>query len=164
MNIDNLHYVSGHPLKPPFPQGLQWVIVGTGCFWGAERRFWQQPGVFTTAAGYAGGYTANPSYDEVCSGRTGHSEVVLVVFDPHVISYQKLLSVFWESHDPTQGMRQGNDIGTQYRSVIYCRDREQLAATEASLVEVQAGLNDLCYPGITTEIRMSPEFLSLIHI
>lgn len=158
VNIDNLHYVSGHPLKPPFPQGLQWVIVGMGCFWGAERRFWQQPGVFTTAAGYAGGHTANPSYDEVCSGRTGHSEVVLVVFDPRVISYQKLLSVFWESHDPTQGMRQGNDIGTQYRSVIYCRDREQLAVTKASLVEVQAGLNDLGYPGITTEIRLSPEF------
>ena len=158
VNINNLHYVSGQPLKPPFPDGLQWAIFGMGCFWGAERRFWQQPGVFTTAVGYAGGITVNPTYEEVCSGRTGHSEVVLVVYDPRKISYQKLLAVFWESHDPTQGMRQGNDIGTQYRSVIYCRDKEQLAETRDSLVVVQKGLDALGYPGITTEIRLSPEF------
>lgn len=158
VNINNLHYVSGQPLKPPFPDGLQWAIFGMGCFWGAERRFWQQPGVFTTAVGYAGGITVNPTYEEVCSGRTGHSEVVLVVYDPRKTSYQKLLAVFWESHDPTQGMRQGNDIGTQYRSVIYCRDKEQLAETRDSLVVVQKGLDALGYPGITTEIRLSPEF------
>ena len=158
VQISNQHFVSGHPLKPPFPDSLHWAIFGMGCFWGAERRFWQQPGVYTTAAGYAGGYTANPTYDEVCSGHTGHSEVVLVVFDPDVTSYQNLLSVFWESHDPTQGMRQGNDIGTQYRSVIYCQDSEQLAVTDVSVVEVQKALDELGYPGITTEIRPSPEF------
>ncbi|MDG1819381.1 MAG: peptide-methionine (S)-S-oxide reductase MsrA [Porticoccaceae bacterium] len=158
LSISNSHYVNGQPLKPPFAPGLRWVIVGMGCFWGAERRFWQQPGVITTAVGYAGGYTPNPTYEEACSGHTGHSEVVLVVFDPQQTTFEKLLAVFWESHDPTQGMRQGNDIGSQYRSVIYCQDAEQLAETQASAAMVEAKLVALGFPPITTEIRQAPEF------
>ena len=158
IQITNAHYVNGSPLKPPFAEGLSWVVFGMGCFWGAERRFWQQPGVITTAVGYAGGFTPNPTYEEACSGHTGHSEVVLVVFDPQKTSYDKLLAVFWESHDPTQGMRQGNDIGSQYRSVIYCQDAAQLAETLSSVVDVEAKLVALGYPTVTTEIREAPEF------
>lgn len=158
IQITNAHYVNGSPLKPPFAEGLSWVVFGMGCFWGAERRFWQQPGVVTTAVGYAGGFTPNPTYEEACSGHTGHSEVVLVVFDPQKTSYDKLLAVFWESHDPTQGMRQGNDIGSQYRSVIYCQDAAQLAVTLSSVVDVEAKLVALGYPTVTTEIRQAPEF------
>ena len=132
MPVPAAHDVNGHPLTPPFPDGLQTAVFGMGCFWGAERMFWQTPGVYTTAVGYAGGYTPNPTYEEVCSGRTGHTEAVLVVFDPKVISYEQLLKVFWEGHDPTQGMRQGNDVGTQYRSAIYVTTPEQRAAAEAS--------------------------------
>src|SRR6478672_4144463 len=126
------HFVLGTPIGPPFPEGTEQAIFGLGCFWGAERIFWQLPGVYTTAVGYAGGFTPNPTYEEVCSGRTGHAEVVLVVFDPAVVTYDQLLKVFWEGHDPTQGMRQGNDVGTQYRSVIYTFDDEQRQAAEAS--------------------------------
>ena len=158
MPISNSHYVNGQPIKPPFDHGLRWVIVGMGCFWGAERRFWQQPGVITTAVGYAGGITPNPTYEEACSGRTGHSEVVLVVFDPQQTTFEKLLAVFWESHDPTQGMRQGNDIGSQYRSVVYCQDVQQLAETRASAAMVEGKLVALGYPAITTEICQAPEF------
>ena len=158
MPISNSHYVNGQPIKPPFDHGLRWVIVGMGCFWGAERRFWQQPGVITTAVGYAGGITPNPTYEEACSGRTGHSEVVLVVFDPQKTTFEKLLAVFWESHDPTQGMRQGNDIGSQYRSVVYCQDVQQLAETRASAAMVEDKLVAMGYPAITTEIRQAPEF------
>jgi len=154
----NSHYVNGQPIKPPFDEGLRWVIVGMGCFWGAERRFWQQSGVITTAVGYAGGITPNPTYEEACSGRTGHSEVVLAVFDPQQTTFEKLLAVFWESHDPTQGMRQGNDIGSQYRSVIYCEDVQQLAVTQASAAMVEDKLVAMGYPAITTEIRQAPEF------
>jgi peptide-methionine (S)-S-oxide reductase len=118
MRLSGRHFVNGAPIQPPFPAGMEQAVFGLGCFWGAERKFWQQPGVFTTAVGYAGGFTKNPTYEEVCSGRTGHAEVVLVVFDPKVTSYEDLLRIFWESHDPTQGMRQGNDVGTQYRSTI----------------------------------------------
>jgi len=158
IQITNVHYVNGSPLKPPFAEGLSWVVFGMGCFWGAERRFWQQPGVVTTAVGYAGGFTSNPTYEEACSGHTGHSEVVLVVFDPQKTSYNKLLAVFWESHDPTQGMRQGNDIGSQYRSVIYCQDADQLAVTLSSVVAIEELLVALGYPTVTTEIREAPEF------
>src|SRR4051795_4264478 len=132
MEVPDRHDVLGTPLQPPFPEGMQQLVVGMGCFWGAERAFWQTDGVFTTAVGYAGGFTPNPSYQEVCSGRTGHNEVVLVVFDPAVVSYDALLKVFWEHHDPTQGMRQGNDVGTQYRSAIYTFSDEQQAAAERS--------------------------------
>ncbi len=158
MLFSNAHYVNGQPLKPPFADGLRWVVFGMGCFWGAERRFWEQPGVITTAVGYAGGFTPNPTYEEACSGLTGHSEVVLVVFDPKQTSYNKLLAVFWESHDPTQGMRQGNDIGSQYRSVIYCQDADQLATTLSSAIEVESTLVAMGYPTLTTEIRQAPPF------
>ena len=127
MPVGNRHFVNGHILKPPFPAGLEMAIFGIGCFWGAERLFWETPGVYTSAVGYAGGFTPNPSYEEVCSGMTGHTEVVLVVFDPKIVSYEALLKIFWESHDPTQGMRQGNDVGTQYRSAIYTTTPEQKA-------------------------------------
>src|SRR5919201_3369042 len=132
LQIPDTHYVLGTPLKPPFPDGLESLVVAMGCFWGAERVFWQADGVYTTAVGYAGGYTPNPTYEEVCSGRTGHTEVVLAVFDTKVITYEGLLRVFWENHDPTQGMRQGNDVGTQYRSGIYAFGDAQLRAAEAS--------------------------------
>ncbi len=152
------HFVSGHPLEPPFPEGMQRVLFGMGCFWGAEKKFWQQSGVFTTAVGYAAGSTPNPTYREVCTGRTGHSEVVLVVFDPAVVSYDALLELFWENHDPTQGMRQGNDTGTQYRSGIYTFDETQRAAAEASKAAFQRELAAAGYGAITTEILPAPEF------
>ncbi|MEE4184604.1 MAG: peptide-methionine (S)-S-oxide reductase MsrA [Gammaproteobacteria bacterium] len=146
------HYVNGHPLKPPFPAGMQQVVFGLGCFWGAERRFWEAPGVYTTAVGYAGGYTPNPTYQEVCSGQTGHNEVVLVVFDPEKTTFAALLKRFWEAHDPTQGMRQGNDTGTQYRSGIYTTDAAQQAAALASRDRYQAALTAAGKAAITTEI------------
>jgi len=156
--VSNLHLLSKQPIQPPFADNLQQAIFAMGCFWGAERRYWQQSGVVSTAVGYAGGYTPNPSYQEVCSGLTGHTEVVLVVFDPIEVGYGDLLKVFWESHDPTQGMRQGNDAGTQYRSAIYCTDPVQLQQAEASSKDVQSLLHDLGYGEITTEIREAPEF------
>ena len=158
MPVPEAHYVNGHPLKPPFPAGLEQAMFGLGCFWGAERKFWQVPGVYVSAAGYAGGYTPNPTYEEVCSGRTGHTEVVLVVYDPAKVSYPQLLKVFWEAHDPTQGMRQGNDIGTQYRSCIYAYGSEQLQEAKGSLADYQAALRKAGYPAITTEVREAPEF------
>jgi peptide-methionine (S)-S-oxide reductase len=158
MPVPDEHYVNGHPLKPPFPAGLEQAVFGLGCFWGAERKFWQLPGVYTTAVGYAGGYTPNPTYEEVCSGRTGHTEAVLVVYDPKQLSYAQLLKAFWEAHDPTQGMRQGNDIGTQYRSAIYTYGAEQLEAAQDSLKDYQDALRKASYPAITTEVRAAPEF------
>jgi peptide-methionine (S)-S-oxide reductase len=152
------HHVNGHPLQPPFPAGLQQAVFGLGCFWGAERRFWQQPGVYSTAVGYAGGHTPNPTYEETCSGLTGHTEAVLVVFDPRQTSFEALLKVFWEAHDPTQGMRQGNDRGSQYRSAIYCQDAAQLAAARASQARFQAELDQAGLGAITTEIREAPPF------
>lgn len=152
------HYVSGHRLIPPFPAGLELAMFGMGCFWGAERRFWQQPGVYSTAVGYAGGYTPNPSYREVCTGMTGHNEVVRVVYDPQQISYEDLLRVFWESHDPTQGMRQGNDVGTQYRSGIYVYDAVQRAAAELSRARYQQALSAAGCGAITSEIIEAPTF------
>ncbi|NEO40107.1 MAG: peptide-methionine (S)-S-oxide reductase MsrA [Moorea sp. SIOASIH] len=158
MPVPERHYVNGNPLKPPYPDGLQMAMFGMGCFWGAERRFWQQEGVFTTAVGYAAGITPNPTYQEVCTGMTGHNEVVLVVFDPKVISYEALLKVFWESHNPTQGMRQGNDTGTQYRSGIYTYSEDQKKLAEASQNAYQQALNAGGYGNITTEILDAPEF------
>jgi len=159
MPITNRHHVNGNPIQPPFPDGLALALFGMGCFWGAERLFWQLPGVFSTAVGYAGGYTPNPSYDEVCSGLTGHNEVVRVVYDPAVIDYGQLLAAFWEGHDPTQGMRQGNDIGTQYRSGIYCSDEAQLAAAKTSRARYQEALAAAGRPvPITTEILPAPAF------
>ncbi|MDH4874756.1 peptide-methionine (S)-S-oxide reductase MsrA [Pseudomonas sp. BN515] len=158
MPVPDSHYVNGRPLQGPFPAGLQVAQFGLGCFWGAERRFWQQPGVWTTAVGYAGGFTPNPTYDEVCSGLTGHTEVVLVVFDPRETSFDELLKVFWEAHNPTQGMRQGNDVGTQYRSAIYCYDETQLAAARASQALFQAELEKSGFGAITTEIGEAPAF------
>ncbi len=158
VRVAERHYVNGHPLRGPFPQGLETAMFGLGCFWGAERRFWQQPGVYTTAVGYAAGHTPNPSYEEVCSGRTGHAEVVLVVFDPVQIDYARLLRLFWESHDPTQGMRQGNDIGTQYRSGIYCFGAAQREAAEASKAAYQRALSEAGFGAITTEIGPAPTF------
>jgi peptide-methionine (S)-S-oxide reductase len=152
------HFVNGHPLMPPFPDGLEQAVFGMGCFWGAERLFWQTPGVYTTAVGYAGGSTPDATYEEVCSGTTGHTEAVLVVFDPGQVSYDRLLKVFWEGHDPTQGMRQGNDVGTQYRSAIYTFDDEQRAAAERSRAAYQAVLDASGYGEITTEIRDAPPF------
>ena len=146
------HFVNGHPLEGPFAAGLEQAVFGLGCFWGAERRFWQTDGVFTTAVGYAGGITPNPTYEEVCSGLTGHTEVVLVVFDPSLVSYEQLLAVFWESHDPTQGMRQGNDVGTQYRSTIYTCSDEQQRAAQNSLRAYQDELDNAGYGRITTEV------------
>ena len=156
--VPTRHFVNGNPLKPPFPDGMEQVVVGMGCFWGAERKFWEAPGVFTTAVGYAGGYTPNPTYEEVCSARTGHTEVVLVVFDPAVTSYDEILRVFWENHDPTQGMRQGNDVGTQYRSAIYTYSPEQRKAAEASRDAYGKMLGDAGYGEITTEIEDAPPF------
>ncbi len=158
MAVPEQHFVSGARLVPPFPEGLRRAIFGMGCFWGAERKFWQAPGVYSTAVGYAGGSTPNPSYREVCSGQTGHAEVVLVVWDPKKTSYEALLRIFWENHDPTQGMRQGNDIGTQYRSTIYCADEAELRAAEASRDAYQKVLGEAGHGAITTEIRAAPEF------
>ncbi len=158
MPLHNQHYVNGHPLKPPFPEGMETALFGMGCFWGAERKFWQTEGVYSTAVGYAAGYTPNPTYREVCTGMTGHNEVVLVVFDPSLISYEALLKVFWENHDPTQGMRQGNDVGTQYRSGIYVYSPEQRQQAEASRDAYQVELRKAGYGTITTEILDAPEF------
>jgi peptide-methionine (S)-S-oxide reductase len=152
------HAVLGTPLEPPFPSNLEVAVFGLGCFWGAERAFWQTPGVWSTAVGYAGGFTPNPTYEEVCTGLTGHAEVVQVVFDPAVVSYQDLLKVFWESHDPTQGYRQGNDIGTQYRSAIYVRDDMQRKAAEETLAMYEERLRRAGYGEITTEIAAAGEF------
>jgi len=156
--IPNKHYINGNPLKPPFPEGMKTAMFGMGCFWGAERKFWETEGVYTTAVGYAAGYTPNPTYREVCSGMTGHNEVVFVVYDPSVISYEGILKVFWENHDPTQGMRQGNDTGTQYRSGIYTYSEEQRKLAEASRDVYQKRLSSEGYGKITTEIIDAPEF------
>jgi peptide-methionine (S)-S-oxide reductase len=158
MPVPDAHFVNKHRLTPPFPEGLQRALFGMGCFWGAERMFWQLKGVYSTAVGYAGGSTPNATYREVCTGMTGHNEVVLVVFDPKVISYDELLKVFWESHDPTQGMRQGNDVGTQYRSGIYYEDKDQQRAAERTRDAFQTRLNAAGYGTITTEIVPAPDF------
>jgi peptide-methionine (S)-S-oxide reductase len=158
MPVPARHYVSGNPLEPPYPAGMEFALFGLGCFWGAERRFWQQPGVFVTAVGYAAGLTPNPTYEEVCSGLTGHTEVVRVVFDPAKVSYGALLKVFWESHDPTQGMRQGNDVGTQYRSGIYCYGATQRQAATVSRDAYQRALAAMGLGQVTTEILEAPEF------
>jgi peptide-methionine (S)-S-oxide reductase len=158
MRVPERHFVNGHPLQPPFPDGLETAMFGLGCFWGAERAFWRIEGVYTTAVGYAGGFTPNPTYEEVCTGSTGHNEVVLVVFDPKVVSYERLLKVFWEAHDPTQGMRQGNDVGTQYRSGIYTVGPAQKAAALASREAYQAALRAAAHRAITTEIVDAPPF------
>jgi peptide-methionine (S)-S-oxide reductase len=154
MQFDSAHFVSGNPIVEPVPAGLGKVVFGMGCFWGAERKFWQLNGVFSTAAGYSGGITPNPAYEEVCSGMTGHTEVVLVFYDPGKISFEKLLKTFWESHDPTQGMRQGNDRGTQYRSALFCGTDEQLAVAKRSCEYYQAALDARSSGKITTEISM----------
>ncbi len=158
MPVPSAHHVNGARLEPPFPAGLERAMFALGCFWGAERKFWETSGVYTTAVGYAGGFTQNPTYREVCSGATGHAEVVLVVFDPKKISYSDLVKVFWESHDPTQGMRQGNDIGTQYRSGIYYYDDDQREIAERSREAYQQHLSAAGYGAITTEIVPAPEF------
>jgi peptide-methionine (S)-S-oxide reductase len=158
MPIPDAHFVNGHALAPPFPAGLETAIFGLGCFWGAERVFWRLPGVYTTAVGYAGGFTPNPTYEEVCSGGTGHTEAVLVVYDPKQVSYDTLLKTFWESHDPTQGMRQGNDVGTQYRSAIYATTPAQRKDAEASRERYQRALSASGRGAITAEIRDAPEF------
>ena len=158
MTVPASHFVNGARLEPPFPEGTELALFGLGCFWGAERKFWQTPGVVSTSAGYAGGSTPNPTYREVCSGQTGHTEVVRVVFDPGKVSYAELLRVFWEAHDPTQGMRQGNDVGTQYRSAIYTYGAEQARAAAASRDEYQRALEAAGIGPITTEIREAPEF------
>jgi peptide-methionine (S)-S-oxide reductase len=152
MAVPESHFVSGARIVPPFPEGMARALFGLGCFWGAERRFWQEPGVHATAAGYAAGFTPNPTYEEVCTGRTGHAEVVLVVFDPAAVSYERLLRIFWESHDPTQGMRQGADRGTQYRSLIACFDEAQRAAAEASRAAYGEALRAAGHGAVTTEI------------
>jgi peptide-methionine (S)-S-oxide reductase len=158
LKVPETHFVNGHRIVPPFPAGLREAVFGMGCFWGAERLFWQLPGVYSTAVGYAGGFTPNPTYQEVCTGETGHAEVVRVIYDPAKIDYPALLKVFWESHDPTQGMRQGNDTGTQYRSAIYTLDTEQRTAAEASRRAYQARLTAAGRGMITTEIRDAPQF------
>lgn len=158
MPVPEAHFVNGNPLVGPWPEGFQVAVFGMGCFWGAERKFWQTSGVWTTAVGYAGGFTPNCTYEENCTGLTGHAEVILVVFDPEQVSYEQLLRVFWENHDPTQGMRQGNDIGTHYRSAIYATTEAQLAAAEASRATYQAQLNAAGYGQITTEIAPAGEF------
>jgi peptide-methionine (S)-S-oxide reductase len=158
MPVTAKHFISNRIITPPFPENMQQVLFGLGCFWGAERKFWQTEGVYITAAGYAAGSTPNPSYQEVCSGMTGHNEVVLVVFDPDIVSFPALLKVFWESHNPTQGMRQGNDSGTQYRSGIYCFGQQQLDQAEQSRQQYQQRLEDAGHPSITTEIITAPPF------
>ncbi len=158
MMIPTAHFVNGHPIAPPFPEGLERAVFAMGCFWGAERKFWQLPGVYSTAVGYAAGHTPNPTYREVCSGMTAHTEAVLVVFDPRAVRYEDLLQTFWESHDPTQGMRQGNDVGTQYRSGIYYYSEAQRVGAEASRDAYQPRLTAAGYGRITTEILPAPEF------
>ncbi len=158
MTVSAAHTVNGHRLEPPFPQGLETALFGMGCFWGAERLFWQQKGVYSTAVGYAGGFTPNPTYEEVCSGRTGHAEVALVVFDPAATGYESLLRLFWENHDPTQGMRQGNDAGSQYRSAIYCSSAAQREAATISREKYQRALRQAGLGAVTTEIADAPEF------
>ncbi|MEX1134244.1 MAG: peptide-methionine (S)-S-oxide reductase MsrA [Acidimicrobiia bacterium] len=158
VQVPAAHFVNGNPLAPPFPDDTESAVFGMGCFWGAERRFWKMPGVYSTAVGYAGGYTPNPSYEEVCTGRTGHSEVVLVVYRPAEVSYEELLRTFWETHDPTQGMRQGNDMGTQYRSAIYTTTDAQLETAKRSQDKYQAALMPLGFGDITTEITPLGEF------
>ncbi len=158
MAVGNRHFVNGHALVPPFPVGLQQAVFGLGCFWGAERKFWQLPGVYSTAVGYAAGFTPNPTYEEVCSGRTGHNEVVLVVYDPATVCYGQLLTTFWESHDPTQGMRQGNDTGTQYRSGIYWFDDVQRDLAQRSKQAFEASLRAAGFGSVTTEICQAGPF------
>ena len=158
MPVPDKHFVNGHPLKAPFPAGMEQAVFGMGCFWGAERLFWKLPGVYSTSVGYAGGQTQNPTYEEVCSGFTNHAEVVMVVFDPKKISYEELLKTFWEEHDPTQGMRQGNDAGTQYRSTIYTYGPEQLKAARASKEHYEKMIRAKGFGTITTEIREAPEY------
>ncbi|NWA00411.1 peptide-methionine (S)-S-oxide reductase MsrA [Pseudomonas gingeri] len=158
ITVPDKHFVNDNPLLGPFPGNVEFAIFGLGCFWGAERRFWQRAGVYSTSVGYAGGYTPNPTYEEVCSGLTGHSEVVLVVYEPEIVSYEELLALFWELHDPTQGMRQGNDIGTQYRSVIYATKPDQLEAAKKSAQVYQAELTKAGLGSITTEIDEAPTF------
>jgi peptide-methionine (S)-S-oxide reductase len=158
MVVPARHEVLGTPLEPPFPEGLEQAVVGMGCFWGAERLFWQLPGVYTTAVGYAGGFTPNPTYQETCTGRTGHTEAVLVVFDPAQVSYEEILRTFWEGHDPTQGYRQGNDVGTQYRSALYWTTPAQREAALASREAYQARLTEAGYGEITTELGTAPTF------
>ena len=161
--VPEQHFVNGSPMKGPFPETMQTAMFGLGCFWGAERCFWEQQGVYVTAAGYSGGSTPNPSYEEVCSGMTGHNEVVLVVFDPSVVSYASLLQTFWESHNPTQGMRQGNDVGTQYRSGIYTFSDEQLEEALRSQELFQNRLEEQGFPAITTEVSPAPQFYYAEH-
>jgi len=163
MPVPDAHFVNGHPLKPPFPDNMETAVIGMGCFWGAERLFWQLEGVYTTAVGYAGGLTPNPTYEEVCSGLTGHTEVVLIVFDPELVSYADILKLFWDNHDPTQGMRQGMDIGTQYRSAVYCYSEEQLVQALAMREAYQQAYQSNNYPDVTTEIREAPEFFYAEH-
>jgi len=158
MKVSERHFVSGHRIVPPFPSGMREAVFALGCFWGAEKHFWELEGVYSTAVGYAGGYTPNPTYEEVCTGRTGHAEVVRVIYDPERISYQKLLAEFWENHDPTQGMRQGNDVGTQYRSAIFVLDDEQRRAAEASRQHFQGRLRAAGFGQITTQIADAPAF------
>jgi peptide-methionine (S)-S-oxide reductase len=158
MPVPERHFVNGNRMVPPFPDGMEEVVFGMGCFWGAERKFWEAEGVYSTAVGYAGGVTPNPTYEEVCSGLTGHTEVVRVVFDPSRTSFSEMLKIFWETHDPTQGMRQGNDVGTQYRSAIYCSSAAQRDLAEASLRLYQEKLSVAGYGSISTEIRDAPEF------
>ncbi|MCU1740214.1 MULTISPECIES: peptide-methionine (S)-S-oxide reductase MsrA [unclassified Pseudomonas] len=158
MTVPENHFVNGNPLLGPFPGNVEFAIFGLGCFWGAERRFWQREGVYSTSVGYAGGFTPNPTYEEVCSGLTGHSEVVLVVYEPEIVSYEQLLALFWELHDPTQGMRQGNDIGSQYRSVVYATKPDQLEAALKSKQLFQAELSKAGHGTITTEIDEAPTF------
>ncbi|MEA2702447.1 MAG: peptide-methionine (S)-S-oxide reductase [Actinomycetota bacterium] len=158
MTVPERHVVKDTPLRPPFPEGFEQALFGMGCFWGAERKFWQADGVYTTAVGYAGGFTPNPTYNEVCSGRTGHTEAVLVVFDPAVTSYAEMLRLFWEGHDPTQGMRQGNDVGTQYRSAVFATTEDQLKAAHESRDMFQERLTAAGHGMITTEIREAPAF------
>jgi peptide-methionine (S)-S-oxide reductase len=158
MPVPGAHFVSGAPLEPPFPEGTELALFGMGCFWGAERLFWQTPGVVSTSVGYAGGHTPNPTYEETCTGLTGHAEVVRVVFDPRRVSYEDLLRVFWEGHDPTQGMRQGNDVGTTYRSALYTYGEDQQKKAEASREAYQKALDARGYGAITTEIRKAPEY------
>ena len=157
-HVPELHAVNGDRIQPPFPEGMQTAVFGAGCFWGVEKVFWEQPGVYSTAAGYAGGFTPNPTYEEVCSAQTGHAEVVLVVFDPAVTSYEQLLKVFWEDHDPTQGMRQGNDVGTQYRSAIYTTSEEQLQVAQRVRDDFQVEFTRSGFGQITTEIKPTPDF------